>query len=265
MKKTTSKKLKNSTLMALFFILVFVAIVVSIIVKVVLLITHSTFDNHHQFILEVKQPTNEEQIISFNPGSNEVAILHVKGIKNPQDMQTLQIPIDAKFTLSDQMSVKGLPQMLFTMIFHCEYPTCQNLNSVDALKLYMFAKHIRQNAIQTTDITLPPSQTDLKTTIPALFIDDTFYHEALSISVINASGEVGLGNEVSQLLTNIGGNILSVTSGDTQEATTMQSPFGQDTYSIQRLQKILHIQSQKMQKSGISDIIITIGRKHPQL
>ncbi|HSW97937.1 MAG TPA: LytR C-terminal domain-containing protein [Candidatus Saccharimonadales bacterium] len=264
MKKQASQKIKNSTLVAVFFILVFFAVVISLIVKTILLVTHSTFDNHHQFILEVKQQNSEEQIIAFSPITNGIAILHIKGIKNSQDMQTLQIPTDAQLFLPHN-TADILSSMLFKMLFHCEYPTCQHLNSVDVLKLYMFTKHIRPNAIETASITLPVSPKDLKTTIPSLFIDDTLYHEALSISVINASGEVGLGNQVSQLLTNIGGNVLSVTSGDTQEMTTLQSVYGNDNYSIQRLQKILHLQSQKMQKSGISDIIITIGKKHPQL
>lgn len=265
MRKTAPKKIKNSTLMALFFLLVFVAIIISVIVKIVSLITHSTVDNHHQFILEIRQQNHEEQIAAFNRGTNTIVILHVKGVKNPQDIQSLEIPIDAQLQSDHAVNPANISSELFTAIVHCTYPACQNLNSVDALKLYLFAKHLKQHAIQDISLSLPLSQTDLKTTIPSLFIDDTLYHEALSISVINASGEVGLGNKVSQLITNVGGNVVSVTSAEAQDNTTMQSTFGKGNYSLQRLQKILHLQSQQMQRTGISDIIITIGRNHPKL
>lgn len=265
MKKATAKKIKNSTLLALFFLLVFLTILISLVVKIIFLITHSTVDSHHQFILEIKQQANEEQIVAFNRATSSISVLQVKGVKTAQDIQSLQIPIDAQFILPDTMKQETLPSELFTMIFHCRYPSCKNINTVDAIKLYTFANNLRPSAIQTTDLSIPISPADLKTMIPSLFTDDTLYHEALSISVINASGEVGLGNEASQLLSTIGGNVLSVTSADPQETTTMQSTYGKDTYSIQRLQKVLRLQSQKMQKTGISDIIITIGKKHPQL
>lgn len=264
MKKNSSKKIKNSTLIVWFFLFVVIVIVISLIVRIIVLISQSKFDNNHQFILEVKEQNKQEEIIAFNPTANTIGLLQIVGVKNIEDIQSLQIPIDAQFVFPDTAHPKTLSSLLFTMIFHCGSLECKKVNAIDALKLYLFTKNTHQNAIKTASLSLPGSQLKLDTLIPSLFIDDTLYHEALSISVINDSGEPGLGNKLGKLLTNIGGNVISISAGDTQRTTTMQSIWSKDKYTIQRMQQVIHINSQKMQKTGISDIIISIGQQHPQ-
>lgn len=264
MQRTAHKTIRNGALVAFFFLIVFVAIVISIAVKIFLLINHSTFDGHHQFILEL-QHANQDQLVILNPTTNTVSILRVHNMKNEWDIHAVEVPIDAVYQLPDDKQSASLQSIFFGMIFRCHNPVCQGIDTVDAIKMYFFTKHIRPSDIQTADVSLPVSQQDFRATIQSIANDDTLYHEALSVSIINDSGEVGLGNKASQLLTDIGANVVSVTSGEIQQNTTMQSIYGKESYSVQRLEKIFHLQSQKMQKAGISDIIITIGQKHPQL
>lgn len=264
MKKSASKRIKNSTLVVLFFLLVIAAIVISIIVKTTLLIAHSKYDGKHQFSLEITGGQKYE-IVSFNPNLHTVSTLFIKGAKREGDVQSLEVPIDAVYALQENAPLQSLQAVLFRMIFRCRYPVCKNLNSVDALKLYMFVRQLRPDAVQTATISLPVSQLDFKDAIQPLFTDETIYHEALSISIVNSSGESGLGNKLSQLLTNIGCNIVSVRSGDIQSITTMESSHGNESYTVQQLQKILGIQAEKMQGVGISDIVITVGEKHPRI
>ena len=264
MKKTAPKKIRNSTLVILFSGLVLFAIIISIIVRIIILISQSTFDNYHQFILEVKEQSQHVDIIAFNPTVATISVLHINGVKNNNDINMLQIPIEAQFNVGNA-NAATLPLLLFTMMFHCNNLTCRHVNVIDAIKLYIFSKTIHPNAIDTANISIPPSQRDLTTTIPSFFTDVTLYQEGLSISIVNASGEAGLGTTISNFLTTIGANVISVTSGNEQSNTTMQSTYGNTNYTVQRLQQILHIKSQKMHNTGISDIIITIGKKNPKI
>lgn len=265
MKRISSKKIKNSTLIVLFCCFVFLAIVVSIIVKIIILVRESTFDNHHQFIVEVREGNQKEKIIAFNPNTNTMAVLDVSGVKNKSDIIGLQIPINAQLVLPDKARFSNVPSLLFGMELHCQNAQCVHINSVDLFKLYLFAKSLHGNAIKTDQISLPASQTTLTTRIPALFTDTTIYKEAVSIAIVNASGQPGLGTMLSTLLTDIGCNVIAVSSDNTQDNSTIQSTEINPSYTLYRVMQILHLQSQKMQKPGISDIIITIGKNHPQL
>lgn len=253
MKKAAPKKIKNSTLVFFFILLVIVAIIISVIIKTIILIAHSSVDNRHQFILAVKQH-QEEWIIAFTPASNSIAQLHMQGEKPVASVHQWHIPIDGQFILADSINPKSISSLLFTMIFQCSSLTCTGVNRIDALKLLLFSNHIRPSAIKTGTIADSSS----------LFTDDTVYHEALSIAIVNASGQAGLGNSLATFLTNIGGNVISVTAGEDQDTTTMQSTYGKESYTIQRFQKLLHLPIQNLQSPGISDIIITIGKKHSE-
>jgi len=75
MQKKSSKKIKNTTLIALFFLVVGSAILVSLIIKVCILVAQSRFDNTHQFIAAVQEDSNNEELIAFNPSSQTTSIL----------------------------------------------------------------------------------------------------------------------------------------------------------------------------------------------
>jgi hypothetical protein len=166
MKKHAAKRIKNSTLILWFSCFVFLAIIISLIVKVVILISQSTFDNHHQFILEVKEGDNQEAILAFNPGSNTIAMLQVNGVKKKSDIASLQIHIDAQVTLPENTHPSNISSILSPMLFHCTDQNCQHLNSVDVFKLYLFNKHIRIDTIKANKISLPASQITLTNVIP---------------------------------------------------------------------------------------------------
>jgi hypothetical protein len=249
----------------LFSCFVFLAIVVSVIVKIIILARESTFDNHHQFIVEIKEDKQQEKIIAFNPNTNTMAVLDVSGVKNSSDIRALQIPIDAQLTLPEKAHFSNITSLLFSMQFHCQNQGCVHSNSVDLFKLYLFAKSLHGNAIKTDKISLPASQATLSTRIPALFTDTTIYKEAISIAIVNASGQPGLGTLFSDVLTNIGCNVIAVSTGDVQDDSSIQSTEKNPSNTLYRVMQVFHTKSQQMQKPGISDIIITIGKNHPQL
>src|SRR5258708_40377226 len=95
--------------------------------------------------------------------------------------------------------------------------------------------------------------------VSQMFIDQTFYQENVSMSVVNATDSSGVGSRLAKFLTNMGGNVVSVTSGDTIQTESSIQYFGKQTYTLKQLQHILHFPLVRMQKPSISDIIVTIG------
>jgi len=176
-------------------------------------------------------------------------------------VQALGVPIDAQMNVS--RTGQKLSALFSSMIFRCGYPTCVDMNAIDALKLYVFSKNMRSDAITTTSLSLPLSQSDMNTTIPSLFIDERLYQEALSVAIVNSSGEAGLGNQLGRVLTNIGANVISISTGEVQPVTAIQTTQGTTSYSIQRFQEVLDIQPQQVHMHSIADVVITIGQKHP--
>ena len=127
MKKHYMKHIKNSTLLAWFSFFVLFLICLSLVVKILILISQSTFDSYHQFILEVKEQNRREKIIAFNSATNGIVVLQVATVASDQDIQSLQIPIDAQYRASDNTNT--LSSILFSMLFHCWYPMCNGINT----------------------------------------------------------------------------------------------------------------------------------------
>ena len=254
------KRIKNSILLTFFLLFVLIVISIAVIVHIIILISQSTFDYHHQFILEIQLP-KQVKIIVFNPDINTINELLVSDPHHSNVISLLDIPIDARIFL--QNNDTSLSSLLFSVSLSCNVYQCDGLNPIDALKLYRFARTVQNDKITHESLTIPINSTYADTIIPSLFTDETIYQEALSISIVNASGETGIGNKLAKMLSNIGGNVISVTStGNTSEITSLISHDIQQKYTIKRLEKILHFQKITMQKPAISDIMIVIGKKH---
>lgn len=242
--------------------MVLFAVILSLAVKAITLVRESSFDFTHQLIVAFEGQKGAG-IVAFTPANKSISILNVK---NKNDLQALrsQIPIDASVQESSNLDENNLPSELLGLALSCRRPGCNGINSLDAFKLYLYSKKIQSGNFHTAEFSLSLGQSKLMMILPELFTDEGIYREALSISVVNASGEPGLGLSLGQLLSNIGANVISITSGEARTETTMQSSINKSDYTLARLEKVLQIRPRKMQKYGISDIIITIGSRHPR-
>ncbi len=110
------------------------------------------------------------------------------------------------------------------------------------------------------EVTYPLDASSQKV-VTQLLTDQTLYREGYSISVVNAAGVSGLGTQVANLLSHMGGNVVSVTTADKEQETSTISYIGQETYTVKRLQKVLQFPLTKMTTSGLSDIVVTVGTK----
>lgn len=258
--KTSSEKTKKKSLyLAVLFIAGFLLlIIIAFIIRVTILFSHSTFNSRNNYLLEVLEKNNHAMILVFTPDTQTASILHIDNTV-PDIGKQLGIPIDGILKTSTVFDNDSLPKVLWNLVIQFHTYRAIQVNQADIYKLFLFSQSLKTNAIVHQDIHLPLSdQSDLKN-LSRSVIDHTLFEEGQSISVVNATGKSGRGTQLTKLLTNIGGNVISVSTADQLQQQSVISYSGSEIYTIRRLKKILGFPI-KNQKPPISDIMIIIGK-----
>lgn len=236
-------------------VIIILVIIFSVAIKIAIMIQRSTFDGQHQFILQVQHPRTTELLV-FTPGSVSLTDVMLAQQFNSDTLRKIYgIPIDGKVTAGTTENPKDFTRSL---LFHFGsfHPT---MTYFDALRIFLFAQGVLPNNIHTDSLQLTSNNPGLQQRINKDFMDTTLYKESVSIAVVNATGVSGLGNNVAQLLSHVGFNVISVTSSAQVKAHSAVLYTGQSDYTLQRLEQLLHFSSQQTSSEGVADITITIG------
>jgi len=258
MHKSTSDALnppKSIKTAVRFCVLVILLILVGLLVHFIVTVTQRTFDGQHRFTVAVSQKDGRADILSFVPESQEVSIIHVTGSHSSLG-RDLSIPIDAKVFISHTFAVDDPRAFMSYLSGHLNETRTIGMNSVDVTALLWFCEKIKPENIKVKTVSLPANTA---ITLSSLMSDNTLYGEGKSISVINATGESGIGSRMTRLITNMGGNVISVTTAPEIQAVSTISYYGEKSYTLTRLAGVLHFTLVPMSKQTFSDIIITIG------
>jgi hypothetical protein len=90
--------------------------------------------------------------------------------------------------------------------------------------------------------------------------DASVYQENQTIQVINAADVYGLGSRLATLITNIGGNVVLVSTSDETIQNSKIVYSGKESYTAKKISDYLGILTQQSDQRGVADVIITIGR-----
>lgn len=233
---------KNLKMAGWFTLAIATLIILSGILKLIILINESKFDGNH-FTLEI---TNQNKFISFSPKDQSVAILKVQsGI---DVAKSWEIPVDEKINSDQNISKDTLAKELFLLGFKGK------INFLDSIKLSFYSSQVKSDSIEEIITPFIPS----KPNINSFFADPNILEEKQSIEIINSTDESGLGNRLANYLTNLGCNVVLVTTGD--PADKSQISYSDSSYTVAKISKLLGYKSIKMSKKDIADIIIIIGR-----
>ena len=227
----------------------------SLSLKLLLLLGGSKFDGTNSFSLLVKE-REQNQIINFSPKNSSISILTVSGYNNQNLGKVFEIPIDGSFDLQEKVNSKNLSAVLSKNIFN--FKTQKNLNFMDFLRLFLFTNTVKQNSINEEMITKDVSAQTLISLTSSLFVDQEILDEKQNIEIINATDIYGLGSRLASLVTNVGGNVILVTTGDIENNSEIQ--YINETYTVKRLFQILNFKLVKTEKKSIPDVIIVIGK-----
>lgn len=254
-----------------FFVLVGLLLLGSILVKLATVIEKSHFDGTHRFTVEfTTKDKSFAKVVSFAPDTRSISIVTISnGQAVPHIGKFLGVPIDAKVKNSKETRLAArqedvvleLQSLLFTYgsVETTLTPIQSGLTPIDILRLFLFAKEVPNSSVATREISSSLDGASIDKISSNLFVDYTLSQENISIQIINATQVSGLGNRLTRLITNMGGNVVSVVSKDESIKQSTISYTTKKTYTLQRLEKVLGFQSKILEEKGIADIILTIG------
>ena len=173
------------------------------------------------------------------------------------------IPIDGFILVSNQNGQKYAKQEVDSeiqsiLLSYRDIKT--DLTIIDVFRIWLFSKTLSSNSVSVKDIADFPNAVIEDKILSTLFNDYTFSQEKNSIEIINAADISGLGNRVARALTNMGGNVISVSTSDKTSQTSQILYFGDKTYTVEKLGKVLGLATFQTEKQGISDVTIILGK-----
>lgn len=247
--KKQSPKSGESIAWAIAFLGLLAAIIIaSFIWKLVLFLEKSSFDGSHQFILAAIG--QKGQLIAFNPDEQSIQVVDFVPTSSENPQKRFALPVDGVIKENND----GVRQLLFAALMHHD----TTLSPVDVIKLLLFTSTLPKDSVSTEMLPGDDQQAVLR--IPRLFQDKSLYAEGRSITIVNATDVSGLGTRLAKLLTDIGANVIMVTTADSPQDHSSLIYSGETSYTLSRLEKILHLTAHAASaQPAISDITITIG------
>ncbi|MCL6096102.1 MAG: LytR C-terminal domain-containing protein [Patescibacteria group bacterium] len=250
---------KNLKFAIIFFAFVACLVIASIAIKTLILIKNSGFDGQHRFNLAVYQ-ARQVSVISFSPETRSISFLNLKGKLISNNLgQYLKLPIDATFKTSNMIIDKqNIAPDMSDILFHYSSKDT-SLTIIDAFKLWLFAKDIPADFIYQRDALVNDTLT-INSFVSSFFIDPAISNEKTTIEIINATPVYGLANRLAVLITNIGGDVVLISSSDKAQGDSQISYSGDLNYTIKKLSLFLEIKPIKSSKRDISDVKIVLGK-----
>lgn len=248
---------KNLKLAGLFLVLVLGLIVLSVLFKCLLIVKASRFDGSHNFIVAFVGQ-NETRVASFSPKNKSLSLLDVN-VRSANDLVKLfSIPVDATI-ISEDLKTGSIPSTLFKSAFSLGRPG-KDLNTLDALRLFFFSKTISQANIHQEQLSTDFTDMQKSTIISLALADPAIYQENQSIQVINGADVYGAGTRLAKLISNIGGNVILVSTSDKPIKNSKITYYGNKTYTVKKLRDYINFPIEEADKRGVADVTIIIGK-----
>jgi len=250
---------KNNTRIAIFFVSFVCAIVlISIMLKTIQLLRQSKFDGSNRFTISVSNDKNLE-VVSFSPNKHSISILKLDGeVKNLKVERFLKIPIDGFVKASFLKTDKDVASLMSSVFFGFK-DIKTNLNFVDILRLILASRTTPANNLLVYSIASSMEEQKVYKIVEKLFKDDEIEKENQTVEIINTIPVMGLGGRLARFITNMGGNVIQVSTEDNSQKKSIIFYNGKKSYTIEKLSNALGFLTSTMNKQSIADITIVIG------
>lgn len=252
MSRKLFKSKNNSLSIGLTFILITTLLIVGgVLLKFFLLLSASSFDNAHQYVLAVKDSDNKNALIDYDPNNLKITEIIATGPTASLN-NALELPVDSSTQMQIQENFSTFSKDLLT-----KSKTDNNLTIIDKIRLFIFSYFLKDSDVKIIKTNLPIDPS-LARQIPQIFQDKTLYNENESISVVNATGITGFGNKVARILGNVGANVVSVTSSDVNALSSLTTNHP-DSYTMHQLKAFFTKNVIISSKPMIADITFVVG------
>ena len=126
-------------------------------------------------------------------------------------------------------------------------------------RLFLFSRGINSSSVYERELSTGLTNDQESTVLSLTFTDPTIYQENKSIQIVNASNAYGLGTRLATFISNIGGNVILVsTANDVSEHSKILYANGV-SYTVKKLGNYLNFPIEASNETGVSDVIIIIG------
>lgn len=257
-KKRKLNKGTNTKVAIIFIAFVLLIISISLIFKLIVVLRQSQFDDSKRFTVTISNKSDTE-VVSFSPISHSISILKLdKDIDVPLN-QFLAIPIDG-FVEGDSLEINQKVDSIFPKMIFNYKKLNTNLTIVDLIKLFIFTKSLSEGEIDERSISRDLIAEDIDSLARRLFNDELIEKEGKKIQIINSTDVSGLGNRLARLITNMGGDVIIVATGNNPQKSSEISYIDNKNYTVERLSKVLGFNTAKGLDKTIADVTITIGK-----
>lgn len=255
----------NMRLIVIFCAVVLSVITFSLLFRLFVLIRESKVDRAKTFVVSFIYK-NDLDIVTLSSSEKKISHLTIRGQGSIDDKKRASglLP-DVAFTLSEPFSgANKLSSFFYTSIFK-RTQSKPTLSSYDFFKLSLLAQSISGSDVAEESLSLPMEENKIDTIVTRMLIDQSIVQDNRTISIVNATGVVGLGTKLGRVFSNMGLNVVSVVNGDGVNSTSAITYFGDKNYTVNRLGSLLHLVPTENTKQGLSDIILTLGKDKKSL
>lgn len=235
-------------------------IIVSLGIKSFILIQNSRFDPNNQFILSIAHKDKIQEIALFHPAERSVTLLELQGepVTLSSIEKTLGVIPDAYVTSPFSLPLGDIKETTRVIAFKY-YSLKTNLTLFDVLSLSFTSQKLSLNNEQEKKVTIIKDVEENDQNLKNLFINDKIFAENVSVQIINSSSVPGMGKRLERVLTKLGSNVISLSSSREQEKKSKIQYFGEESYTLSTLKKLLAFPVEKTENKSIATIVIIIG------
>lgn len=249
---------KSLRLVVWFLFALFVVIGVSLGVKAVVMVRDSIFDGQHRFTVFFKGASSGAVIVSMEPQGRTVILNLLGNSSKKQAESSLLVPFDGSvLTKRDVKSLNSAAAILSAFLFSADV-SYDTMTPYDLLRLYILSLQEAKDPVNET-VTIAAGKAAVD---PArrLFVDGGILSDNRTIAIVNSTGVSGLGQLLEQVLTTVGGSVVSVTTGRDLQEPTHIFYSGDKSYTVKRIERVFHQQAEEGNTQA-ADILIVVGKR----
>lgn len=260
--KKTAKKSRSLSTLVLYGIFVFVLILLSFAIRAFYLIQQSKFDGQHRFTLVIGEDKQVFGLISFEPMISSLSLLTFSRNSNLSFSNfngKFGVIPDGYIKTRYNLTLKDtIPSIFQSLIFH-QNDISTNINFYDILRLYLYANKIPVSSIIVEEVSMSNDEREFNKDATFLLTDSAISAENVSVQIVNAAGKPGLGSRLERVITNLGGNVVSVKTALENAPISKIQYYGSQTYTLRKLERLLPMKRYALNKEDIAQIVIIIG------
>ncbi len=253
-------KTSNSLSLAFVFAVVFgILLLISISLKIINVFQESKFDGENHLIINIIGDSKDTSLVTVSPKSGSVYILNIENGKNKNLKDALQVPIEAEIYTNININEGNIKSSFFKFLIPFNIKKT-NLTIFDLIRLSIFTNSVSTNSIYQKDIAVNDNLTMLKSMgVYSYFIDQAIAEEKIGLEIVNGAEVFGLGNRLANFLSNIGVNVIMVSTSEKLENDS-RIEYYKESYTLRKVFRVLNFPLKKVESKKIGDVTIVIGK-----